>query len=46
LQEDLRNAPSVGYEMTQRIVMVDDATLHEKLVLAALRKLTKRVRDE
>jgi ParB family chromosome partitioning protein len=35
LQEQLRNTPGIGYEMTQRIAMVDDATLQEELLIAA-----------
>jgi hypothetical protein len=45
LQEEHRNAPSIGSERTQRIAMVDDATLQEELMLAALRRLTPQVRD-
>ncbi|MFZ4764014.1 MAG: ParB/RepB/Spo0J family partition protein [Roseimicrobium sp.] len=36
LQEELRNTPGVGYEMTQRIAMVDDTKLQEELVAAAV----------
>jgi len=36
LQEELRNTPGIGYEMTQRIAMVDDTKLQEELVAAAV----------
>jgi ParB family chromosome partitioning protein len=36
LQEELRNTPGIGYEMTQRIAMVDDSKLQEELVAAAV----------
>lgn len=36
LQEELRNTPGIGYEMTQRIAMVDDTKLQEELVAAAI----------
>ena len=36
LQEELRNTPGIGYEMTQRIAMVDDSQLQEDLIAAAV----------
>jgi ParB family chromosome partitioning protein len=35
LQEELRQAPGVGYEMAQRIAQVDDTQVQEELVAAA-----------